>query len=111
MTEGNVKEQILEHIEVLPSKKVKTLLLVWLTNSSGNLDDFKQLLENQRSSVIENTFEYGEIDEDLNFQPLTEAQMVQQSKLALEEYHRQNSGVAHDAVRKWADSLETGEES
>ncbi len=42
--------------------------------------------------------------------PLTEAQMVQQSKLALEEYHRQGSGVAHNTVRKWADNLGTDEE-
>ncbi|MEM9927735.1 MAG: hypothetical protein AAF915_29120 [Cyanobacteria bacterium P01_D01_bin.50] len=111
MTTGNVKQQILEHIEVLPSEKVKTLLLTWLTNSSGNLEDFEQLLANQPSSVMENTFEYGEIDGDLNFQPLSEAQMVQQSKLALEEYHRQGSGVAHDTVCKWADSLGTNEES
>ena len=62
------------------------------------------------SSIIKDTFEYGEIDRDLNIQPLTEAQMVQQSKLALKEYHRQGSGVGHDIVRKWADSLGTNEE-
>ena len=105
MTTGNIKQQILEHIEALPSEKVKTLFLTWLTNSSGNLEDFEQLLANQQSSVMENTFEYGEIDGDLNFQPLSEAQIVQQSKLALEEYHRQGSGVAHDTVRKWADRI------
>ncbi|WP_414624305.1 hypothetical protein [Calothrix sp. CCY 0018] len=51
-------------------------------------------------------FEYGEIDSALNFQPLTEAEMIQQSKLALEDYRRKGSGVAHNIVREWADSLE-----
>jgi hypothetical protein len=32
------------------------------------------------------SFEYGEIDAELNFKPLTEAEMIQQSKSALEAY-------------------------
>jgi hypothetical protein len=34
------------------------------------------------------SFEYGEIDAELNFKPLTEAKMIQQSKSALEAYLR-----------------------
>ena len=36
--------------------------------------------------------------------------MVQQSKLALEDYRCKGSGVAHNIVREWADSLGTDEE-
>ena len=88
MTASNIRQQILEHIEALPAEQVKTLLLVWLTSSSGNLENFEQLLTNQPNQAIEESLEYGEIDSSLNFQPLTEAEMVEQSKLALEAYLR-----------------------
>jgi hypothetical protein len=47
----------------------------------------------------ESSLEYGEIDAALNFQPLTEAQIVQQRKLALETYRRQGSRVPHDRIK------------
>ncbi|MEH2048996.1 hypothetical protein [Nostoc sp.] len=107
MTASNIKQQILEHIETLPSEQVKTLLLTWLTSPSEDLGDFEQLLINQPT---EKSFEYGEIDAALNFQPLTEAQMVQQSQSALEAYLCTGSGVANNLVREWADSLGTDTE-
>ncbi|MBW4617381.1 MAG: hypothetical protein KME21_30035 [Desmonostoc vinosum HA7617-LM4] len=110
MTASNIRQQILEHIETLPPEQVKTLLLTWLTSSSGDLEDFEQLLTNQATQTIEESFEYGQIDAALNFQPLTEAQMVQQSQSALEAYRSTGSGVAHDRVREWADSLGTDTE-
>lgn len=110
MTASNIRQQILEHIETLPPEQVKTLLLTWLTSSSGDLEDFEQLLTNQPTQTTEESFEYGEIDTTLNFQPLTEAQMVQQSQSALEAYRRTGTGVAHDRVREWADSLGTDAE-
>ncbi|MEA5593734.1 hypothetical protein [Rivularia sp. UHCC 0363] len=79
MTAGNIQQQILNHLEALPSEQVKTLLSNFLTNSSGNLEDFEQLLANRPTQDIKKSFEYGEIDAGLNFQALTEAQMVQQS--------------------------------
>ena len=105
MTVSNIRQQILEHIETLPPEQVKTLLLTWLTSSSGGLEDFEQLVTNQATQTTEESFEYGEINAALNFQPLTEAQMVQQSQSALEVYRSTGSGVAHDRVREWADSL------
>ncbi|MEH2062449.1 MAG: hypothetical protein V7K50_09230 [Nostoc sp.] len=110
MTASNIRQQILEHIETLPPEQVKTLLLTWLTSSSGDLEDFEQLVTNQVTQTTEESFEYGEIDAALNFQPLTEAQMVQQSQSALEAYRSTGSGVAHDRVREWADSLGTEQE-
>jgi hypothetical protein len=109
MTASNIRQQILEHLEILPPEQVKTLLLTWLTSSSEDLEDFEQLLINQATQTTE-SFECGEIDTALNFQPLTEAQMVQQSQSALEAYRRTGSGVAHNRVREWADSLGTEQE-
>ncbi|MFN6564065.1 MAG: hypothetical protein RMY28_030325 [Nostoc sp. ChiSLP01] len=110
MTASNIKQQILEQLKTLPGEQVKTLVLTWLTGSSTSLEDFERLLTNQLTQTTEESFESGEIDAALNFQPLTEAQMVQQSQSALKAYRRTGSGVAHERVREWADSLGTDRE-
>jgi hypothetical protein len=108
MTASNVRQKIFEHLEFLPGEQVKTLLLTWLTASEGNLEDLEQLLLTTQATE-ESLF--GEIDANLNFQPLTEAQMIEQSKLALEVYRKEGSGVPHHRVCEWANSLGTDEES
>ncbi|MBD2682406.1 MULTISPECIES: hypothetical protein [Nostoc] len=110
MTAKNIKQQILEHLEALPGEQVKSLLKTWLTVSEGNLEDFEQLLSHEPTQSTEEIFEYGEIDTALHFQPQTQAQMVEQSRKALEAYRSKGSGVAHEHVREWADSLGTDEE-
>ncbi|WP_375503468.1 hypothetical protein [uncultured Nostoc sp.] len=110
MTANNIKQQILEHLEALPGEQVKSLLKTWLTVTDGDLEDFEQLLSHESSQSIEEIYDYGEIDTTLNFQPLTQAQMVEQSRKALEAYRRTGTGVAHERVREWADSLGSDEE-
>ncbi len=110
MTASNIKQQILEHIEPLPPEEVKTILLTWLMSSSENLEDFEQLLINQPTQADRESFEYGEVDSALNFQPLTEAETIEQTKLVLEEYRRKGSGIPHSVVREWADNLGSNEE-
>mgnify|MGYP001797708559 CR=1 FL=1 len=110
MTSSYIKQKRLEHLEPLPPEQVKTILLTWLTSSSENLEDFEQLLINQPTQADREFFEYGEVDSALNFQPLTEAEKIQQSKLALEDYRRQGSVVPQSVVREWADSLGSNEE-
>ncbi|WP_341527313.1 hypothetical protein WKK05_33220 [Nostoc sp. UHCC 0302] len=110
MTASNIRQQILEHLKTLPGEQVKTLLLTWLSGTSNSLEDFERLLTHQTTQTTEESFEYGEIDTGLNFQPLTEAQMLQQSQSALEAYRSKGSGIAHDHVREWAESLGTDRE-
>jgi hypothetical protein len=110
MTANNIKQQILEHLEVLPGEQVKSLLKTWLTVTDGDLEDFEQLLSHESTQSVEEINDYGEIDTTLNFQPLTQAQMVEQSRKALEAYRRIGTGVAHERVREWADSLGSDEE-
>ncbi|QLE55092.1 hypothetical protein [Nostoc sp. TCL26-01] len=110
MTESNIKQQILEHLEILPPEQVKCLVLTWLIDTSASLEDFEWLLTNQSIQTTTESLEYGEIDAGLNFQPLTEAQMVQQSQSALEAYLRTGSGIPHERVREWADNLGTNQE-
>ena len=110
MTVSKTRQTILEHLEVLPGEQVKRLILTWLTSSSGDLEAFEQFLSDRLTQIPEKSLEYGEIDSGLNFQPLTEEEMIQQSKLALETYHRQGIGVPHNCVRQWANSLGTEQE-
>jgi hypothetical protein len=110
MTANNIKQQILEHLEALPGEQVKSLLKTWLTVTDGDLEDFEQLLSHESTQSVEEINDYGEIDTTLNFQPLTQAQMVEQSRKALEAYRRIGTGVAHERVREWADSLGSDEE-
>ena len=113
MTTGNIKQQVLEHIQALSGEQVKTLLFTWLTGTDERLEAFNWLLTNQPNHTInayeselkEESFEYGEIDTALNFRHLTESQMIQMSKAALEAYRQTRSGTTHDRVRKWSDSL------
>ncbi|MCC5617949.1 hypothetical protein LC605_23255 [Nostoc sp. CHAB 5836] len=110
MTASNIRQQILEHLKTLPGEQVKTILLTWLTGTSTSLEDFERLLTHQATQTTKESFEYGEIDTALNFQPLTEAQMLQQSQSALEAYRSTGLGIAHDRVREWADSLGSDQE-
>jgi hypothetical protein len=105
MIASNIRQQILDHLEPLPGEEVKTLLLTWLTRTSGDLEDFERLLTNESTQTTEESLEYGEIDAGINFQPLTEAEMIEQSKSALEAYLRTGSGVEHERVREWTNSL------
>jgi hypothetical protein len=110
MTANNIKQQILEHLEALPGEQVKSLLKTWLTVTDGDLEDFEQLLSHESTQSVEEINDYGEIDTTLNFHPLTIAQMLEQSRKALEAYRRIGTGVAHERVREWADSLGSDEE-
>ena len=53
MIASNIRQQILEHLQPLPGEQVKTLLLTWLTGTSGELEDFEQLLTNQPTQTTE----------------------------------------------------------
>ncbi|MBE9056777.1 MULTISPECIES: hypothetical protein [Sphaerospermopsis] len=63
-----------------------------------------ELAKEEQISVTE-SLEYGQIDTELNFQPLSEKDMIEQSKSALETYLRTASGVKHEQVQQWANSL------
>lgn len=106
----DIKQQILSHLEALPPEQVKTLLFNWLSSSEGDLEDFERLLTNQPEQIIDEPLQFGEINEALNFQPLTEAEMVEKSLSSLEAYRRKGSGVSHERVREWVKSLGTDEE-
>jgi Arc/MetJ-type ribon-helix-helix transcriptional regulator len=64
-----------------------------------------QLLDHQEpESEVENA-PYGELDENLQFSPLSEEEMAQQSVAVLANYP--HDAVPHDQVEIWANSLAT----
>jgi hypothetical protein len=92
------KSQLLDQIQAMEGQDVKALVLAWLTGTDGNLADLEQMLDGEE-------IEYGEIDDQGNFQPLTEAEMAAQSLRVLEDYKRNPDGVSHDRVSEWLDSI------
>jgi hypothetical protein len=109
MTIRHDRQEIAEQIRGLTGDQVKTLVLSWLSATEASLMDFEQLLENEYPQTPhEDTMIYGELDETLEFHPLTEEQMIQKSLNALEEYQATGDAVPHQHVQEWADSLGTG---
>ena len=55
-------------------------------------------LAQEEPNLATESLEYGEINTELNFQTLSEKDMIEQSKSALETYLRTDSGVKHEQV-------------
>lgn len=106
------RRTITNQVQTLTSDRVKALVLDWLSETSGSLDDFEHLLEDEfrspnAAALNAAALEYGQIDEALTFQPMTELEMVESSLQVLEDYKKTGNGVSHEQVRKWLDSLGT----
>jgi hypothetical protein len=99
------QQAIAHHIEALDSERVKALVLDWLSRTSGSLSEFERLLESEPQNADEAALEYGQLDETLTFQPMTDAEMVESSLHVLEEYKRTGHGVSHERFREWLDDL------
>jgi hypothetical protein len=84
---------------------LKALILDWLTVTDASLQDFERLLSTDSSLAKPESEAYGELDQTLNLQPLTETQMIDKSLEALEEYRLTGNAISHEQVREWADNL------
>ncbi|WP_017302241.1 ribbon-helix-helix domain-containing protein [Nodosilinea nodulosa] len=65
-----------------------------------------QLLDHQDEQLTD--VGYGALDDNLQFSPLTEAEMAQQSLAVLATY--QHDAIPHDQVEAWGNSLGTDDE-
>lgn len=112
MVASDIRQQIVKHLQGLSGERVKALVLNWLTDSEGNLEAFERLLADQPVEVEETDVELtiGELNSTLHFQPLSDIEMVQKSREALEDYQRTGKGVTHDRVQAWATRLGTDNE-
>jgi hypothetical protein len=101
------QQTIAHHIEALDSERVKALVLDWLSKTSGSLSDFERLLESEPQNADIAALEYGQLDEALTFQPMTDVEMVESSLHVLEEYKRTGNAVSHEQFSEWLDGLGT----
>lgn len=93
---------IVHQVEELDSEQVKAFILNWLLETSGSLSDFERLLS--RESHHQVALEYGQLDEALSFQQMTDAEMTESSLQVLAEYERTHKGISHERVRDWLDA-------
>ncbi len=94
------QQAIASNVEALDSERVKAVVLDWLSRTRGSLSDFERLLESEPRNADAVALEYGQFDETLAFQVMTEAEMVESSLQVLEEYKRTGNGVPHEQVRE-----------
>jgi hypothetical protein len=92
--------QLAASIQALSGDQVKALILRWLMTSDASL---VQLIDHL--GALETAMELGEVDADGQFQPLSEASMIERSLAALQHYQQTGIGIAHDRIQEWANSL------
>lgn len=105
MSPINNRQKIARYVQVLDGEHVKALVLDWLTVTDASLQDFERLLSTEGTPADPEPEAYGELDQTLNFHPLTETQMIDKSLEALEEYRLTGNGMSHEHIRAWADNL------
>jgi len=93
--------QLAEHLQSLSGEQVKALILQWLLTSDASITGL-----NQQLMAMESAMELGEIDANGQFQPLSEAAMVEQSLAALKHYQQSGAAIPHDRIQQWANSLD-----
>jgi hypothetical protein len=94
--------QLAESIQALSGDQVKALILRWLMTSDASLIHLIDQL-----GALETAIELGEVDADGQFQPLSEASMIEHSLSALQHYQQTGIGIDHDRIQEWANSLNT----
>lgn len=94
MTTSNDRQQIANHVQKLGGEQVKALVLDWLSATDASLIDFERLLETEYMQPSDpEELVYGELDQNLDFRPLTEEEMIHASLEALEDYRNQGGGI------------------
>jgi hypothetical protein len=106
MTIRDERRQIANYVRDLEGEQVKSLVLNWLAVPDANLTDFERLLVKDYVQIdAPEALAYGELDQTLNFQSMTEEQMAQHSLNALEEYQNSRTGITQEQLQEWVDSL------
>jgi hypothetical protein len=106
MTTQPLQLQLAEHLQALSGEQVKALILQWLLTSDATVAGL-----NQQLIAMESAMEFGEIDVDGAFHPLSEVAMIEQSLTALKHYQQTGIAIPHDRIQQWASSLDSGSQS
>ena len=105
--ETNIRHELAVHIHDLPAEQIKQALLKWLDNKEGSLWDLEQTLvqETNQTQMV-----YGSIDNDNNFVPLNEKEMVVQSLEALDEFQQTGKSISQKNMESWVENLGTDQQ-
>ena len=104
--ETNIRHELAVRIHDLPAEQIKQALLKWL-DSEGNLWDLGQTLvqETNQPQMV-----YGSIDNDNNFVPLNESEMLAQSLEALDEFQQTGQSISQKTMESWVQNLGTDQQ-
>ena len=102
----NIRHELAVRIHDLPAEQIKQAVLKWL-DTEGNLWDLEQTLvqETNQPQMV-----YGSIDDDNNFVPLNEAEMVAQSLEALDEFQQTGKSISQKTMESWVENLGTDQQ-
>lgn len=108
---ADIKQQIRKNLDRLSDRQQASALRSWVAQPDTSLEALAEILETQPTEEFAlDDLEFGTLDDDLNFSPLTEAEMIQQSLAILEDYKRDRRAISHEQVEAWVASLGTGNE-
>ena len=105
--ETNIRHELAIRIHDLPAEQIKQAVLKWLDIKEGNLWDLEQTLvqETDQPQMF-----YGSIDNDNNFVPLNEQEMVAQSLEALDEFRQTGKSISQKTMESWVENLGTDQQ-
>ena len=76
--------------------------------ASGTYASAEQVIEQALLTLnATQEFDWGELDADLNFTPLTEEEMIRKSEAVIEEFERSGHVISQAEATAWIDSLGT----
>lgn len=111
----DIRQQITIQLEAYHTlEALKAAVQDWVSASDGSLDAFEKALAAHRDDDADfpgvgdaENWEWGEIDQSLQFTSLIEQEMIQKSLEALEGYRRTGQGIPHDQMKAWVATLGT----
>ena len=86
-------------IQSMSSDRVKSIVLFWLETKEKTIVEFEQLVENSDED------EWLELDDFQPTQLLSDGEIISESLAIFADYRQNPKRIAHDAVKKWSDSL------
>ncbi len=105
--ETNIRHELAVRIHDLPAEQIKQAVLKWLDTKEGSLWDLEQTLEQEANQP---QMVYGSIDNDNNFVPLNEQEMVAQSLEALDEFQQTGQSISQKTMESWVQNLGTDQQ-
>ena len=105
--ETNIRHELAVRIHDLPAEQIKQAVLKWLDTKEGSLWDLEQTLEQEANQP---QMVYGSIDNDNNFVPLNEQEMVAQSLEALDEFQQTGQRISQKTMESWVQNLGTDQQ-